>query len=112
LIEEKSSGVMKVQNITSCLSVDQDADASPIVRKPCWKTDNSSGKWPIPILDRLNLDLSKGQEMVIMSSEKLCVFPFLNFFAAEEVTSITTPLTSLLLSWTTVSTPLFHSVHK
>jgi hypothetical protein len=67
LIEEKSSGVMKVQNITSCLSVDQDADASPIVRKPCWKTDNSSGKWPIPILDRLNLDLSKGQEMVELS---------------------------------------------
>ena len=74
LIEEKSSGVMKVQNITSCLSVDQDADTSPIVRKPCWKTDNSSGKWPIPILDRLNLDLSsKRQEMVTMLSEKLCV---------------------------------------
>ena len=73
LIKEKSSGVMKVQNMTSCLSVDQDADTSPIVRKPCWKTDNSSGKWPIPILDRLNLDLSKGKEMVTMSSEKLCV---------------------------------------
>ena len=74
LIEEKSSGVMKVQNITSCLSVDQDVDTSPIVRKPCWKTNNSSGKWPIPILDRLNLELSsKRQEMVTMSSEKLCV---------------------------------------
>ncbi|XP_052061726.1 reticulocyte-binding protein homolog 2a-like [Mytilus californianus] len=49
-----------------------DSDTIPLVEKPVVE-EKTPGKWLIPILERLNIDISKGRLIVTKTAQKLCI---------------------------------------
>ncbi|CAC5419859.1 unnamed protein product [Mytilus coruscus] len=49
-----------------------DSDTIPLIEKPVVE-EKTPGKWLIPILERLNIDISKGRLIVTKTAQKLCI---------------------------------------